>query len=140
MGLYTVVRKVAKSSLRLRKNDHRACNKDHIFLLLFPHHVILHGHKIWMPSCLQFSRILTNGFHRFCFRRKIRSWLVDISIWGAGIKMMAIHLKLSACKFLLSPLRHFITSEETGRCHIDKVLIPVILTRLLMHRIDSDCV
>lgn len=64
---------------------------------------------------------------------------MDISIWGAGIKMMAIHLKLSACKFLLSP-RHFITSEETGRCHIDKVLIPVILTRLLMHRIDSDCV
>lgn len=132
--------KAAKSSLRLRKNDHRACNKDHIFLLLFPHHLILHGYKIWMPSCLQFSRILTNGFHRFCFRRKIRSWLVDISIWGAGIKMMAIHLKLSACKFLLSPLRHFITSEETGRCHIDKVLIPVILTRLLMHRIDSDCV
>lgn len=132
--------KVAKSSLRFRKNDHRACNKDHIFLLLFPHHLILHGYKIWMPSCLQFSRILTNGFHRFCFWRKIRSWLVDISIWGAGIKMMAIHLKLSACKFLLSPLRHFITSEETGRCHIDKVLIPVILTRLLMHRIDSDCV
>lgn len=40
--------KVAKSSLRLRKNDYRVCNKDYIFLLLFFYYLILYGYKIWM--------------------------------------------------------------------------------------------
>lgn len=53
MGLYTVVMEGSEMSLRLRKNDHRACNKDHILLLLFPHHLILHGYKIWMPPVLE---------------------------------------------------------------------------------------
>lgn len=132
--------KVAKSSLRLRKNDYRVCNKDYIFLLLFFYYLILYGYKIWMFFCFQFSRIFINGFYRFCFWRKIRFWFVDILIWGVGIKMMVIYLKLSVCKFLFFFLRYFIISEEIGRCYIDKVLILVILIRLLMYRIDFDCV
>lgn len=65
---------------------------------------------------------------------------MDILIWGVGIKMMVIYLKLSVCKFLFFFLRYFIISEEIGRCYIDKVLILVILIRLLMYRIDFDCV